>query len=131
VSLARGLASIEVQKAAYSRLKHELADVSIYDAVPEDERFPYVVLGDESSNDWSDKIGAGLDLSMTIQVFSRADGYREAKEIADRVVQALTIAPLAVEGFTVLDIRLEGHEAFRDQEDRRIAIRFGMRLQER
>lgn len=131
MSLARGLASIEVQKAAYSRLKHELADVSIYDAVPEDERFPYVVLGDESSNDWSDKIGAGLDLSMTIQVFSRADGYREAKEIADRVVQALTIAPLAVEGFTVLDIRLEGHEAFRDQEDRRIAIRFGMRLQER
>lgn len=129
--ISRGLASIEVQKAIYARLKHELSDVSIYDAVPEDERFPYVVLGDESSNDWSDKIGAGLDLATTIQVFSRADGYREAKEIADRVVQALTKASLAVEGFTVLDLALEGHEAFRDQEDRRIALRIAIRLQER
>ena len=129
--LQRGLFLIDVQKAVYTRLKHFLTDVSVYDAVPDNEKFPYVVIGDESGTDWSEKTGAGLDLTITVQVFSRAHGYREAKEIADRVAQALTKSPLDVEGCNVLDVRYEGHEAIRDQEDRRMALRFSIRLQER
>lgn len=129
--LSRGLGLVELQEAVYLRLKQALPDVTIYDAVPDDEVFPYVVLGDETATDWSGKADAGLDVAQLIQVFSRADGFREAKEIGERVAGALTAGTLLVDGQRVLDVALDGTETFRDQEDRRLVLRFRIRLQER
>lgn len=129
--MRRGLGLLELQGAIYVQLRRMLPDVSTFDAVPEDEPFPYVVIGDETATDWSEKTGAGLDASEQVQVFSRSDGFAEAKEIAGRVVDALTAGSLKVDGQHVVDLRLEGSETFRDQEDRRVVLRFTIRLQER
>ena len=129
--MRRGLGLLELQAAIYLRLKNAMPDVSTFDAVPEDETFPYIVIGDETATDWSEKIGAGIDASEQVQVFSRADGFAEAKEIAGRVVDALTAGEFEVDGQNLVDLRLEGSETFRDEEDRRVVLRFTIRLQER
>lgn len=61
---------------------------NIYDAVPTNQAFPYVVLNDITST-----VGAALtmpygkanDLLVQIDVFSRYPGFQEAQKIASRI----------------------------------------------
>lgn len=85
---------LALHKAQYDRLTTALPTRRIYDNLPEQVEFPYIVMGEASGRDWSDKFAAGQVVFSTIHIWSRYPGRKEAAEIQDQVLQALTSAPL-------------------------------------
>jgi len=119
-----------LQKAIYERLKASLP-CSVYDEVPAGASMPYVTLGEDTARDWSTKLEAGQEITHTLHVWSTYNGMKEAKEIIDKVIQALTSAPLQVEGFYVVVAMLDMVETLRDPEGyRHGVIRFRFKIQE-
>lgn len=93
--------SLELQGAVVARLKAtnavtSLVGARVYDRVPDDPTFPYVTIGegDELSED-ADCI-TGFDISLDIDVWSRAVGFPEAKSISDAIRSALTSTELTI-----------------------------------
>jgi hypothetical protein len=128
--VSRKIGALELQEAVYRTLRQRMPAVAVYDSVPDSGAFPYVVIGDDTILDDSTKTGAGVEASVTVQIFSRALGFSEAKGIAEQVAGAITAGALAVSGFLVTFQALEGSESFRDGEDRRVVVRFKLKLQE-
>src|SRR3954468_11425461 len=77
----------------------------LFDFVPPDSAFPYVVLGDGSEADWSTATEDGTEHTIQIDVWSRQPGHREAKQIADVIRSVLNNAALIVTGAALIDIR--------------------------
>ena len=66
----------------------------IFDANPENEAFPYITMGEVTARDWSDKFEPGQEVYFTIHIWSQYEGRKEAEEMADEILQALTLMPL-------------------------------------
>ncbi|MCM3425558.1 DUF3168 domain-containing protein [Bacillus paralicheniformis] len=113
------LAIWELQKALYDRLSTDAAlnekITGVYDNPNKDTPFPYVVIGEDTSTPFETKTSFGENITTVIHAWSRApDGKREAKEILSLVLQALSKAPLEIEGFTFLDMRLQNAAVITD-----------------
>lgn len=67
---------------------------SVFDDNPEGEPYPYVTMGEVTARDWSDKFEPGQEVYSTIHVWSQYPGRKEAEEMGDGVLQALTLMPL-------------------------------------
>lgn len=77
----------------------------LFDYVPRESAFPYVVLGDGNEADWSTATEDGTEHSLQIDVWSRSIGHKEAMQIADVIRATLNNAALTVSGTTLIDIR--------------------------
>jgi len=66
----------------------------VFDENPENELYPYVVMGEITASDWSDKFEDGMEVYSTIHVWSQYHGRKEADLMADGLLQALTSSPL-------------------------------------
>lgn len=118
-----------LQKAIYDRISD--CSVSVYDSVPDGAIMPYVTLGEDTAIDWSTKLENGQEVTHTLHIWSEYDGAKEAKQIADKIVQAITSMPLPVEGFAVIVARLDMVDVMRDFEGfRHCVIRFRFKIQE-
>lgn len=68
---------------------------AVYDHVPQppdgadDSWFPYITIGDNTSDDWDTDTERGLDTTVTIHVWSRSRGRMQAREIQGAVYEAL------------------------------------------
>ncbi len=80
-------------KAQVDRLR-EQTDYKLFDANPQNEVYPYVVMGEIFAKDWSDKFVPGQDVLSTIHIWSGYQGRKEADGMADSIEQALTSNPL-------------------------------------
>jgi len=69
---------------------------TIYDENPQNAPYPYVVMGEITAKDWSDKLEDGMEVYSTIHVWSRYHGRKEADEMADRILQALSSSAISV-----------------------------------
>jgi hypothetical protein len=98
----------------------------LYDAVPRDAVFPYAVLGDGQENDWSTASESGSEHILTIHVWSRDNGHREAKQIAAAIRGALDGVNLSITGFTLVDLRFQSADHARqpDGDTWRASLRF-------
>jgi len=86
--------SLAVQKAVVARLKAfsgltAIVDQRIYDRVPEAVTFPFVQLGYFQTIDGSADCVDASEIFIDIQVWSRAVGQVETKQIASQVRSAL------------------------------------------
>ena len=98
--------AIYVALAANADLKALIGDPPrLFDFVPRDAGFPYVVIGDATESDWSTATEAGSEHQLTIHVWSRGAGHKEAKAIAGLIRDALDYAPLSLSGAELIDIR--------------------------
>jgi hypothetical protein len=77
----------------------------VFDAPPRGVAFPYIVIGDDTTSDWSTATEVGSEHALIVHVWSRADGHKEAKLVADAVRDTLDGAELAVIGQALIDIR--------------------------
>ena len=113
-----GEASWPLQKAVFDALSANTdltAVVSgIYDHVPADTAFPYVTLGETTVSDWSSKSFDGQEHLLTLHVWSRAKGRKEAKEIMALVYDTLHDAALAVEGQELVNLRFDFAQTLKD-----------------
>lgn len=121
-------ASWPLQVAVFAALRTAVQPVAVYDAVPADAVFPYVVVGDDSSVEWPVALDAdGEDLDVTIHVWSRYDGRKEVKELMGKVRAALHDRPVSLgPGLSLVSFRCTSERSFTepDGKTRHGVIRF-------
>ena len=87
--------TLPLHEAQIVRLE-SYTDYTVYDANPENAEYPYIVMGGIDARDWSDKSEPGMEVYSTIHVWSQYHGRKEADEIADAVIQALSSSILVL-----------------------------------
>ncbi len=122
----------ELQKAIHGALTSDaevialLGGARVYDDVPRGAELPYATFGASTARDWSTGSEAGSEHMVTLNVWSRHAGEREAHLIMSAGREALDEAEIAVAGHRLINIRHEVSEASRDAdgETYRGSIRF-------
>lgn len=107
----------ELQKAIYSRLTNDAALMAKITGVFDDangQAVPFVTIGEASAVDWSTKTEPGQDFIITLHTWSEYPGMKEVQEIHDLILQAITRAPLTLDGFYCHFNRLVNEQTLRD-----------------
>ncbi len=86
----------------------------VYDDVPERAQFPYVTVGQTTERDWSTGSEEGSEHTLTLHVWSRAAGRKEANAVIAAARAALHDAALALDGHRLINLRHEFSDARRD-----------------
>ncbi|MEQ1942272.1 DUF3168 domain-containing protein [Mesorhizobium sp. VNQ89] len=110
----------ELQKEIFATLgaNAALADLvgaRILDHAPANVPFPYITFGRTSLYDWSTGTESGTEQLFTLHVWSRGKGKKEALEIMDQVRETLHDGALALDGYALVNLRLEFSEARYDE----------------
>jgi len=97
-----------VQAAVYERLAGDTALAAllpasgIFDAVPDDTPFPYIVFGDLTARPADTQGTTGYDITLDIETYSRNAGMKEAKGLMQAVYDCLHNQSFSIEGQTLL-----------------------------
>ena len=86
----------------------------IYSNPPPAAQFPFITLGQTVNLDWSTGTEDGTEHSLTLHVWSRGGGRKEAVEIMAAARAVLHEAALSLSGFRLVNLRHEVSEARRD-----------------
>ncbi len=114
-----GTPSNALQAAIYTRLTGyapltALVSTRVYDFVPASAQPPYVVIGDDTVSDWSDKATNGWEVTMTLHCWDyEKAGRKSVKAILSAIYDALhrQESNVTVTGFTLIEIRFDDFEA--------------------
>lgn len=107
------LHSWNLQKAIYETLNSatitgaSVADVPVYDDVPEGTSAPYIAIGEETAIDAAVKDKDAHEHTLTVHVWSEYRGRYEIKHIMEQVYQNLHNAAITVSGASLVNIRNE------------------------
>jgi hypothetical protein len=106
----------ELQKAIFAALGANAAlaaliGARVFDHAPANVAFPYITFGRTSVYDWSTATEGGTEQLFTLHVWSKGKGKKEALEIMELARQTLHDAPLELEGYSLVNLRLEFSEA--------------------
>ncbi len=113
-------ATLDLQSAIVARLRADpdllaaLGGPRIHDGAPRGTDFPYVTLGASGQSDWSDGSTEGGDVSLTLHVWSREGGKKEAWAIAGILMRLLHDEPLALGQHHLVTLRAAFAEVRRD-----------------
>lgn len=110
-SLQQAIYSAVTTNAALNTL---IGPPRLYDDVPQNAVFPYLTLGQSTTRDWSTATEAGDEHRLTLHVWSRAGGRREAQEIMGALKAALHDQPLTLTGHRLINLTHELSEARRE-----------------
>lgn len=104
--------AFKLQKAIYETLSGDSslsALVSgVFNHVPQDSSFPYIVIGEAESSDYSTVTTTAEEVMSTVLVFSRARGSKEALTIMGEIKALLHQASLSLTGCTLIYLRMQG-----------------------
>ena len=103
----------ELQQAIFARLDGALS-YPIYDHVPGDAAFPFIVVGDATATEWGAGDLDGEQHALSIHVWSRYHGRMELKQIMGAIKSALDQAPLTLTGHHLVDLRFVFADEFPD-----------------
>ncbi len=82
--------ALELHQAQRDRIIAETG-YAVYDDFPgQDKVMPYVVMGDVTARDWSDKFKPGQQVISPVHIWSDYPGRKECATMLDSVLQALT-----------------------------------------
>lgn len=110
-------AAAELQKSIFGVLMGDadlvaaLGGVRVYDHAPANVAFPYVTFGRTSVYDWSTATESGTEHLFTLHVWSKAKGKHEVHALMERIRSLLHDQPLMMDGFELVNLRLEFVEA--------------------
>lgn len=117
-----------LQTAIFDRLKNyadlaallandprpNISGAAVFDHVPQNAAFPYVVIGDTTTNEWDTDDSLGGDHTATIHAWSEDRGREEAKKIQAEIYNALHRHDLQVAGAVVVTCEFEYAETIVD-----------------
>ncbi len=93
-----------VQKAIYEKLTASsslMSSVSgIFDYVPEDTAFPFIIIGDVKATDLSNLAKGGIEHRISVNIFSREGGKKQAASIMGILEGLLHNSSISVSGQT-------------------------------
>ncbi|MFK4797787.1 DUF3168 domain-containing protein [Streptomyces sp. MPA0124] len=111
---------LPAQTAVYARLTGDatLAGMvsGVYDYVPEDVAYPFVVIGEATEVPDNRHGGFGRETVITLHVWSRYQGYRQALRIGAQVTALLDHQPLTLPGLVWIATRFEFSQTLTDPE---------------
>lgn len=96
--------SFDLQTIIYSTLNGDstldgiIGDNKIFDNVPQDTGYPYVVIGNESAINRGTKSLDGNEYTLDIEVWSQYRGKKEIKEAMERIYTLFHDASYSVSG---------------------------------
>lgn len=100
-----------LQQAIFQRLSNDTTLMQkvtgVYDAVSEDTPFPYVTIGEPNMTPFETKISYGENIPWVLHCWSRYSGKKEAYEILNLMIQALTKESWSVNGFNLIKFNIE------------------------
>lgn len=114
------IAAAALQAALLTRLSGDaaltglLGGAAIHDRPPVGTAFPYVTFGPAATFDWSTGTEPGDEHLVTLHVWTRQAGKKQALDIAAAIRAAIEGAPLALAGHTLTLIRFAGLDAAHD-----------------
>lgn len=99
----------ELQQALFTALDED-ATLSglisgVFDFVPQDTAFPYVVLERFDGEDWSTSTTEGCKIRCVVTSFSREGGKEETLSIMERIKELLHDADLSLTGYDLVNLR--------------------------
>ncbi|MCK9993628.1 MAG: hypothetical protein Dbin4_02148 [Alphaproteobacteria bacterium] len=103
----------ELQQAIFARLDLLLAE-PVYDHVPQNAPFPYVVVGDATATAWGAGDLDGESHAMSIHIWSRYQGRKEMKQLMAAIITALNGVALSLSGHQLVDLRFVFADEFPD-----------------
>ena len=115
-------AGFALQKAIFEKLTSDaptlaaLGGPRVYDDAPARTEFPFVTFGQSSERDWSTGSDEGFEHLVTLHVWSRARGRREAEQVIAAARAALHDQDLTLSGHRLINLRHEFSEARRDSD---------------
>ena len=108
------LHSFELQKSVFAKLVAASiteyagdAITGVFDDVPTDTAYPYVVIGDETATNISAKDKYFHEHTLTILIWSQYRGNRDIKEIMEQVYAALNDVSYTVSGASGVNLKHE------------------------
>ena len=108
------LHSFELQKSVFAKLvAASITDYAgdaitgVFDDVPTDTAYPYVVIGDETATNISAKDKDFHEHTLTIHIWSQYRGNRDIKEIMEQVYAALNDVSYTVSGASGVNLKHE------------------------
>ncbi|MER7963607.1 DUF3168 domain-containing protein [Streptomyces ardesiacus] len=111
---------LPVQTAIYGRLKNDAAlsgmISGVYDYVPEEAAYPFVVIGEALETPDNRHGGFGRETVVTLHVWSRYQGYAQVLRIGARVTALLDHQPLTLPGLDWIATRFEFSQTLTDPE---------------
>lgn len=120
--MIQGVAIEAVERAAWDRLRADALMAvyrnSIFRFVPKTASFPYIRIGDAVMSQKGARDHSGEEVSLLIHVFSEYASGRQAEEIANRTVRALTSEPLImIDGYTQIHVWVDTVQTLRDDSE--------------
>jgi|TARA_Y100000015_G_scaffold11391_1_gene10884 hypothetical protein len=114
--------SFELQKTIFTTLNSDNTITSTYSAtvhdhVPQGTSFPYIVIGEETMTDESSTKTLDFNnFTLTIHIFSRNRGRKEAKQIMARIYELLHNQNLSVTGADHINTRFEFSDVIKEND---------------
>ena len=114
--------SFELQKTIFTTLNSDSTITSTYSAtvhdhVPQGTSFPYIVIGEETMTDESSTKDIDFNnFTLTIHIFSRNRGRKEAKQIMARIYELLHNQNLSVTGADHINTRFEFSDVIKEND---------------
>lgn len=109
---------LAVQEAIFAALSAAYLPVTDNVIEPSDAgditEFPYVVVGDDSFDEFGDDTTTGADGLLSVHVWSRHAGRKQTKELQAEIFDALHDEPLAVAGYETVLLLWVSSESFLD-----------------
>jgi hypothetical protein len=102
----------DIQAAIIDRLA--TVGTPVYDHVPQDTAFPYIVVGDDTSIPFDTDDSIGSETTCTIHVWSQYRGRKQVKDIMGAVYAALHRASFAITDGALIECASEFAESFLD-----------------
>ena len=117
------LASWPLQQALYGALSSDAGMIAllgdpprIFDDPPGQSPLPAVQIGDGTEFDWSTQTDQASEHDLTIHVFSRAGGRKEARAILAQVCGVLHLAALTLDGQHLVNLRFVSSQVIRESD---------------
>lgn len=101
----------QIQAAIFAKLQ---TVGTVYDHVPQESAFPYIVIGDDTSTPWDTDDSTGSESTCTIHVWSRQRGRKEVKTIMQAIYDAMHRQELTITGGALVECAAEFQESFLD-----------------
>lgn len=106
--------AIHQHLTSHAGLTAMLGGAHVWDHVPRGAACPHITIGVSTERDWNTGGESGSEHILTLNVWSRAAGRREADDIAQIVRDALHDQALLLAGHRLINFRHELTEVRRD-----------------
>lgn len=122
---------LAVQTAIYEKLSQDATlsgMAGVYDHVPEDAEHPYVEIGETTQTADNTLDGFGRQQVVTLHVWSKHRGFKEALQIEDRLTELLDHQPLTLSGFDHVFTKFEFGQTLKDPDPEIRHVVFRLRV---